>query len=101
MRWSAIDRWPIDPLLVKTHAQHVRDALDKFPAQVRDDVVLLFSAHSLPMMVVDRGDPYPQVGASAASAVLVGSTPLLSVLQRCQSENGLGLRIISPLAFLS
>jgi len=65
MRWSAIDRWPIDPLLVKTHAQHVRDALDKFPAQVRDDVVLLFSAHSLPMMVVDRGDPYPQeVGAT-------------------------------------
>jgi len=65
MRWSAIDRWPIDPLLVKTHAQHVRDALDKFPAEVRNDVVLLFSAHSLPMMVVDRGDPYPQeVGAT-------------------------------------
>jgi len=65
MRWSAIDRWPVDPLLIKTHAQHVRDALEKFPAEVRDDVVLLFSAHSLPMMVVDRGDPYPQeVGAT-------------------------------------
>jgi len=65
MRWSSIDRWPVDPLLVRTHAQHVRDALDKFPAEVRDDVVLLFSAHSLPMMVVDRGDPYPQeVGAT-------------------------------------
>jgi len=66
MRWSAIDRWPVDPLLVKTHAQHIREALEtKFPADVRDDVVLLFSAHSLPMMVVDRGDPYPQeVGAT-------------------------------------
>jgi len=66
MRWSAIDRWPIDPLLVKTHAQHVKDALEsKYPPEVRDNVVLLFSAHSLPMMVVDRGDPYPQeVGAT-------------------------------------
>jgi len=65
MRWSSIDRWPVDPLLIKTHAQHVKDALEKFPAEVRDDVVLLFSAHSLPMMVVDRGDPYPQeVGAT-------------------------------------
>lgn len=65
MRWSSIDRWPIDPFLIKTHANHVRDALAKFPPDVRDDVVLLFSAHSLPMMVVDRGDPYPQeVGAT-------------------------------------
>jgi len=66
MRWSAIDRWPVDPLLVKTHAQHIREALEtKFPPDLRDDVVLLFSAHSLPMMVVDRGDPYPQeVGAT-------------------------------------
>ena len=31
----------------------------------RDDVVILFSAHSLPMSVVSRGDPYPQeVGAT-------------------------------------
>ena len=49
--------------MVKTHAQHVKDALEsKYPPEVRDNVVLLFSAHSLPMMVVDRGDPYPQVG---------------------------------------
>ena len=27
----------------------------------RSKAVLLFSAHSLPMSVVNRGDPYPQV----------------------------------------
>jgi len=65
MRWSAIDRWPVDPFLIKTHAQLIKDSLAKFPEDLRNDVVLLFSAHSLPMMVVDRGDPYPQeVGAT-------------------------------------
>uniref|UniRef100_A0A672GAM5 Ferrochelatase n=1 Tax=Salarias fasciatus TaxID=181472 RepID=A0A672GAM5_SALFA len=45
--------------------KHVRNELLKFPEDKRDDVVILFSAHSLPMAVVNRGDPYPQeVGAT-------------------------------------
>jgi protoporphyrin/coproporphyrin ferrochelatase len=32
---------------------------------VRDDVVIVFSAHSLPLDVIDRGDAYPaEIGAS-------------------------------------
>ncbi|XP_035247610.1 ferrochelatase, mitochondrial isoform X2 [Anguilla anguilla] len=65
MRWSVIDRWPTHPLLVECFAQHILNELEKFPADKRDDVVILFSAHSLPMSVVNRGDPYPQeVGAT-------------------------------------
>ncbi|PWA16000.1 hypothetical protein CCH79_00017733, partial [Gambusia affinis] len=65
MRWSVIDRWPTHPLLVECFAEHIRNELLKFPDQKRDDVVILFSAHSLPMAVVNRGDPYPQeVGAT-------------------------------------
>ncbi|KAM8828644.1 ferrochelatase, mitochondrial isoform 1-T1 [Spinachia spinachia] len=65
MRWSVIDRWPTHPLLVQCFADHVRNELRKFPEDKRDDVVILFSAHSLPMAVVNRGDPYPQeVGAT-------------------------------------
>ncbi|KAG5272018.1 hypothetical protein AALO_G00160740 [Alosa alosa] len=65
MRWSVIDRWPTHPLLVECFAQHILNELEKFPAEKRDDVVILFSAHSLPMSVVNRGDPYPQeVGAT-------------------------------------
>ncbi|KAG8010936.1 Ferrochelatase, partial [Nibea albiflora] len=45
--------------------EHVKNELLKFPEEKRDDVVILFSAHSLPMAVVNRGDPYPQeVGAT-------------------------------------
>ncbi|XP_071008057.1 ferrochelatase, mitochondrial isoform X2 [Oncorhynchus clarkii lewisi] len=65
MRWSVIDRWPTHPLLVECFSQHVLNELQKFPSEKRDDVVILFSAHSLPLSVVNRGDPYPQeVGAT-------------------------------------
>lgn len=65
MRWSAIDRWPTHPLLIECFADHIQKELKKFPVEKRDDVVILFSAHSLPMSVVNRGDPYPQeVGAT-------------------------------------
>ncbi|XP_061555152.1 ferrochelatase, mitochondrial [Phycodurus eques] len=65
MCWSVIDRWPTHPLLVECFAEHVGNELLKFPEEKRDDVVILFSAHSLPMAVVNRGDPYPQeVGAT-------------------------------------
>uniref|UniRef100_A0A8P4K6Z9 Ferrochelatase n=1 Tax=Dicentrarchus labrax TaxID=13489 RepID=A0A8P4K6Z9_DICLA len=65
MNWSVIDRWPTHPLLVECFAEHISNELLKFPEGKRDDVVILFSAHSLPMAVVNRGDPYPQeVGAT-------------------------------------
>ncbi|XP_078666772.1 ferrochelatase, mitochondrial-like [Branchiostoma floridae x Branchiostoma belcheri] len=65
MKWTVIDRWPTHPMLVECFAQNIEKELAKFPADVRDDVVILFSAHSLPMSVVNRGDPYPQeVGAT-------------------------------------
>ena len=51
-------------------AQNVERALAKFPEQGRSDVVLLFSAHSLPMSVVNRGDPYILEVSATVSAVM-------------------------------
>lgn len=89
--WSVIDRWPnnakhVEVCAVSSRgasrhrakhalpAQAVADsitaALAKFPAEKRDEVVILFSAHSLPMRVVDRGDPYPQEVAATVQAVM-------------------------------
>ena len=63
--WSVIDRWPVHEGFVAAMAGTVRDGLAAFPPEERGSVVLLFSAHSLPLNVIDRGDPYPQeVGAS-------------------------------------
>ncbi|XP_072272621.1 ferrochelatase, mitochondrial isoform X2 [Pyxicephalus adspersus] len=65
MKWSVIDRWPTHPLLIQCFADHIQKELNMFPENKRGDVVILFSAHSLPMSVVNRGDPYPQeVGAT-------------------------------------
>ncbi|XP_017479292.1 PREDICTED: ferrochelatase, mitochondrial [Rhagoletis zephyria] len=64
-RFSVIDRWSTHPLLIKTFADRIREELKKFGETKRNDVVILFTAHSLPLKAVNRGDPYPsEVGAS-------------------------------------
>ncbi|XP_074062746.1 ferrochelatase, mitochondrial isoform X1 [Macrotis lagotis] len=65
MKWSTIDRWPTHPLFIQCFVDHIKKEMDQFPPEKRGEVVILFSAHSLPMSVVNRGDPYPQeVGAT-------------------------------------
>lgn len=65
IKWSMIDRWPTHPLLVKTFAERIKDELKLFSPEKRNDVILLFSAHSLPLKAVSRGDSYPsEIGAS-------------------------------------
>jgi len=54
VKWSVIDRWPTHPGLVKAIAGNIQRCLETYPVEVRDGVVLLFSAHSLPMSVVNR-----------------------------------------------
>lgn len=56
IQWSVIDRWPTHPGLVEAFAQNIEAQLKTYPEEKRDKVVLLFSAHSLPMSVVNRGE---------------------------------------------
>ena len=75
-RWSVIDRWPTHPGFIEAMAKKVREGLQRFSAEERDDVLLLFSAHSLPLSIIDRGDPYPQeVGASVHEVMKAGGFP--------------------------
>src|SRR4051794_24795432 len=59
IKWSVIDRWPVHPGLVEAFATNIEKKLMEYPEERRDKVVLLFSAHSLPMTVVNRGAPRP------------------------------------------
>ena len=115
MKWSTIDRWPTHSGLVdvsylfrseihqnlnksyvfciiwKVFAQNIQKALEKFPKEKRDDVIIMFSAHSLPMTVwsywlyynilepvliclfskvVNRGDTYPAEVAFTVNRVM-------------------------------
>ena len=58
-------------------AQNIEQSLAKFEEASRKDVVLLFSAHSLPMSVVNRGDPY----------VLEVSATVAAVMERLKHSN--------------
>ena len=74
--WSLIDRWPVHPLFVAAVAQRITAGLARFPERDRHRAVIVFSAHSLPMRVVNRGDPY--TGEVAAT--------VLAVMQRLREE---------------
>jgi ferrochelatase len=68
--WSLIDRWPVHPGFIDAMAETVHEGMSRFDPSDRDKVVVLFSAHSLPLDVIDRGDSYPQeVGASVQRVV--------------------------------
>ncbi|HET6779026.1 MAG TPA: ferrochelatase [Gemmatimonadales bacterium] len=68
--WSIIDRWPVHRGFIDAMTETVRDGLKEFEPADRDRAVILFSAHSLPLDVIDRGDSYPQeVGASVQKVV--------------------------------
>jgi len=71
IRWSVIDRWYTNPKLVQCFVKLIQNALDEhYTKEEREDVYLIFSAHSLPMSVVNRGDAYPlEIGATVTSVM--------------------------------
>lgn len=69
-QWSIIDRWPTHPTYIRALARCVATGLSRFPAAVRDQVVIVFTAHSVPMLTVNKGDPYVQEIGATVSAVM-------------------------------
>jgi ferrochelatase len=82
--WSILDRWPVHPGFIEAMTETVRDGLGQFAPADREKALILFSAHSLPLDVIDRGDSYPQeVGASVQRVVecLGASNPFILAYQ--------------------
>jgi len=70
IKWSVIDRWFLHPTFINALVRRVELGLAQFPEADRRNVTILFSAHSLPQMVVARGDAYPTEIAATAHAVM-------------------------------
>ncbi|CDK26576.1 unnamed protein product [Kuraishia capsulata CBS 1993] len=72
IEWSIIDRWPKHPGLVKAFSNHITKAIAELNVDEskKKDVVVLFSAHSLPMEIVNRGDSYPAEVAATVYAIM-------------------------------
>lgn len=70
IKWSLIDRWHSHPAFIGALAGRIEAGLAQFDKADQHKVVLLFSAHSLPMRRVNAGDPYPQEVGATVSAVM-------------------------------
>ncbi len=65
---ARIDDWHLLPGYLDALAERVRAALQRFPEEVRADVPVIFTAHSLPQKILEWGDPYPiQLRATVAA----------------------------------
>jgi protoporphyrin/coproporphyrin ferrochelatase len=76
IRFSYVPSWNTHPALVRGIVANIREALGKFPADARDRVALIFTAHSLPERILQDGDPYPDQVRGTVEAVLTALGPL-------------------------
>jgi ferrochelatase len=53
-----VESWHTQGEYLDAVAANVRATLQRFPADERDDVLVVFSAHSLPEFILQRGEPY-------------------------------------------
>lgn len=70
IEWSFIDRWPKMDGFIDAFKDHIEQKINEFPVEKRKNVVILFSAHSLPMQIVNRGDSYPAEVAATVYAIM-------------------------------
>jgi len=65
-----VERWGDHPGFVEAVAERIQEALARFSPGVRDEVVTVFTAHSLPQRIVQAGDPYPNELQRSVGAVV-------------------------------
>jgi ferrochelatase len=67
---APIKEWHLLPGYLDALASRVRAALERFPAEVRSQVPVIFSAHSLPERILEWNDPYPVQLRETVDAVM-------------------------------
>jgi ferrochelatase len=56
---APVKSWNLNPGYLAALHERIADALEKFPAEERRSVPIIFTAHSLPERILEHGDPYP------------------------------------------
>ncbi|MFN8538859.1 MAG: ferrochelatase [Thermomicrobiales bacterium] len=64
-----VDSWHLQPEYLDLIADHIRAARQQFPAERRDDILTVFSAHSLPERIRTWDDPYESQLLASSAAV--------------------------------
>ena len=58
IEFQYIDSYHDAPKLIEAFANRVEDGLSRWPESERNNVHVIFSAHSLPVRIIKMGDPY-------------------------------------------
>jgi ferrochelatase len=64
-----VESWQAHPLFRQLIADRIVEGLAQFPAEMRDQVKVLFSAHSLPERILTWDDPYPRELRESAAGI--------------------------------
>ncbi|MBI3737589.1 MAG: ferrochelatase [Chloroflexi bacterium] len=74
---APIKDWHLLPGYLGALVSRVCDALERFPADIRSQVPVIFSAHSLPERILEWNDPYPDQLRETVDAVMqrLGNQP--------------------------
>jgi ferrochelatase len=77
IEFSRIEDWHLQAGYINALANRVREALNRFPEEVRADVPVIFTAHSLPEKILEWNDAYPTQLRETVYAVMekLGSRP--------------------------
>lgn len=70
IEWTLVEHYYDFPPYIDACVERVNQGLEKFPAEVREEVDILFSAHGTPMKLVREGDPYSGHICETVSAVM-------------------------------
>ena len=92
---SYVGSWNRHPKLIAAIVDNIKQGLQKFPAEARATVPVLFTAHSLPERIVAMKDPYPEEVKGTVDAVTarLGSQPTRFAYQ---SQGRSGERWLGP-----
>lgn len=58
VNWRHVESYHDHPKLIEALALRVNEGLERWPADQRDQVHVIFSAHALPARILKDGDPY-------------------------------------------
>ncbi len=102
---SYVGSWNRHPKLIAAIVERIGQGLERFPVDVRAQVPVLFTAHSLPERIVAMNDPYPNEVKGTVDAVTakLGGQPTRFAYQSQgrSSEPWLGPTVESAIEDLS
>lgn len=86
---APIKDWHLLPGYIDALVNRVRAVLERFPADVRPGVPVIFSAHSLPERILEWNDPYPEQLRETVDAVMqqLGHQPYEFAFQSAAISN--------------